>query len=257
MENFFTHPSSSQPDVLTSPTWKPCSAHLPLILLCHTTHPEAQPKTFAGGLTPSVTPPLLRTFWAHASSKTGVLSLMPAQVSELASLLLDTGMLGILSLDGKTMGEILDGLKLLASSFLSALSSQPVPPVIASKSLVTIKELSRVGGKEKVETERQIRSSGKFTTSLLFTNALLSCVMSPAKTTQLMGPPKVYIPQYPCYYQPSTSPKTCGSLSSTTTPTSFPANRASQCLEPYQELFQNQFEASKNAMFTANSTQLT
>ena len=152
------------------------------------------------------------------------------------------------------MGEILDGPKLLASSFLSTLSSQPVPPVIASKSLVTIEELSRVGGKEEVETERQIRSSGKFTTSLLFTNALLSRVTSPAKTTQLMGPPKVYIPQYPCYYQPSTFPKTCGSLSSTTTPTSFPANRASQCLEPYRELFQNQFKTSKNATFMENST---
>ena len=114
--------------------------------------------------------------------------------------------------------------------------------------------MSRVGGKEEVETERQIRSSGKFTTSLLFTNPLLSCITFPAKTTQLMGPPKVYISQYPCYYQPSTSPKTCGSSLSTTNPTSFPANRASQCLEHYQELFQNQCKTSRNATFTANST---
>ena len=131
MASFFTRPLSSQLDMLTSPTWKPCSAHLPLILLCCTTHPKAQPKTFAGGLIPLVTPLSLGTFWAHALSQTRVLSLMPAQVLELASLSLDTGVLGILSLDGKTMGEILDGPKLLALSFLSALSSQPAPPVIA------------------------------------------------------------------------------------------------------------------------------
>ena len=179
---------------------------------------------------------------------------MPAQVLELALSLLDTGVLGALSLDEKMMGETLDGPKLLALSFLSALSSQPASRVIASKSSVTIKEWSRVGGKEEVRTKRQIKSSGEFTTSLLFTNALLSCVTSPAKTTQLMGPPKVYIPHYPCYYQPSTSPKTCSSSLSTTTPASFPVNRASQRLEPYQRLFRNQLKTPKNALFMVNST---
>ena len=253
MASFSTHPSSSQTDMLISPTWKPCLAHLPPTLLCRTTHLEAQPKTLDCGSIPSVTPSLLRIFWAHASSQTRVLSLMPAQVLELASLSLDTGMLGISSLDGKMMGETLDGPKLLASSFLSALSSQPVSWVIASKSLVTIEEWSRVGEKEEVKTKRQIKSSGEFTTSLLFTNALLSHVTSPEKTTQLISPPEVHIPQYSCYYQPSTSPKTCSSSLSTTTPASFPVNRASQCLKPYQRLFQNQLKTSKNAMFTVNS----
>ena len=55
-------------------------------------------------------------------------------------------------------------------------------------------------------------------------------------------------------YQLSTSQKTCSSLLSTTTPASFPVNRASQHPEPYRRLFQNQLKTSKNAIFTANST---
>ena len=62
MASFSTCPSSSQPDVLISPTWKPCLAHLPPTLLCYTTHLEAQPKTLDGGSIPSVTPSSLGIF---------------------------------------------------------------------------------------------------------------------------------------------------------------------------------------------------
>ena len=156
---------------------------------------------------------------------------MPAQALGLGLSLLEDGVHGALSLDGKKEVRTLDGQKLLASSFLSTLSSQSVHLESVSKSLVTIEEWLKAGGKEEAETKRQTTSSGESMTSQLFTNALLSHVTSPAKRTRLMGPLEAYTPQHPCYYQPSTSLRTSNSTSLTMTANLFPVSMISRLAE--------------------------
>ena len=122
---------------------------------------------------------------------------MPVGVSGLALSLLEDGALGTSSRDGKEKGEILDGQKLLASSFLSALSSQSAHLENVSKYLGIIEGWSKAGGKEEVKTRKQITSSGKFMTSQLLTSARLSQVMSPEKKIWLMDHQEAYTPNIP------------------------------------------------------------
>ena len=74
-----------------------------------------------------------------------------------------------------------DGPKLLASSFLSALSLQSVNLENTSKCLGTTEEWLKDGGKVEAKTKKLTISSGGYTTSQLFTNALLLQVTSPEK----------------------------------------------------------------------------
>ena len=165
MENFSTYPSSYQLDELTSLAWRPCWGLSPQILSCLTTPLEKQPETLPGGSTSSITPKSLGTSLVLASLQTETHSQMPVWASGLALSLLEDGALGASSRDGKEKGEILDGQKLLASSFLSALSSQSAHLENVSKYLGIIEGWSKAGGKEEVETRKQVTSSGEFMTS--------------------------------------------------------------------------------------------
>jgi hypothetical protein len=252
MESSFTSALSYQQDMLTSPTWRPCWGCSVQILSCHITPLKTQPKTSHCGSTFSPTLKSLGASLVHALLQTEVLSQMPAQASGLA-LLPEGGTLGALSLVGKEKVATSGGQKLLASSFLSTLSSQSAHQGSILKSSATIKGLSKAGGKEEVETKRQIMSSGESTTSRLFTSALLSHVTSPAKQIQPMNPHVAFTPQHPCYYQPSTSLRISGNLSSTMIANLFPVSAISRLAETPLNPSQNPNEISTTMTQKSNS----
>ena len=165
MGNSYIYCSSFQPDMCISPAWRPCWGLSQQILSCLITPLETQPKTYPGGSKFSTTPKSLGASLVHASLWTKVCSQMLVQESESALLSMEGGMHGGLSPDGKKMGKTLDGRKLLALSFLSALLSKSAHPESISRSLETIEGLSRAGEKEEVEIRKQIMSSDESTTS--------------------------------------------------------------------------------------------
>ena len=140
----------------------------------------------------SITMKFLGESLVHASLWTGVNSCTQAQGLELELELVEGGALGVSFLDGKEMGRTLDGQRLLASSFLSALSSQPFNQGSISKSSVTIEEWWKASGKEGVKTKQQTKYSSEFTTSQLLTNAFLLHATSPPKKTWLTNLQRVY-----------------------------------------------------------------
>ena len=122
------------------------------------------------------------------SSRTGMPSLMPAQVLASALLLATNGGPGVLSRGGKQTAETSDGLKPLASSYLLALSAQQVNQGNISGSSVTTGESLKVGGKAGAGIEKQTKFPGISTASQVLTNALLLHAMLPVERTQLTHP---------------------------------------------------------------------
>ena len=86
------------------------------------------------------------------------------------------------------MAGILDGLKLLASSFSHALSAQQVSPASSSGYSEITEGSSKAGGKGRAETGRQTKCSVASTALQILTNALLLPATSPAEKTQQMLP---------------------------------------------------------------------
>ena len=165
-------------------SWVP-SAQTPLFPTTHHTTPL---KTSPGGSMPSAPPEFTDSSLAQPLSLTEMPPQTPALVLASALLLATSGVPGISSRGGNQMVGILDGLKPLASSFLSALSAQPASQASSSGSLEIIEGSSKAGGKGGAETGRQTRSSVASITSQILTNALLLHATSPAEKTQQMRP---------------------------------------------------------------------
>jgi len=102
------------------------------------------------------------------------------------------------------MDETLAGPRLLASSSSCSMSYHPATAALISRFMETTKELSKDGGKDEVETSRQMLSSTTFIPSSEPSNAWSTQGMSLARTTWLMSHPKehtrllhILCPRYP------------------------------------------------------------
>lgn len=174
--------------------------------------------TYSGGSTFSN--PLCSSATSLAPVTSPTMAHIQMQAPELASAsrLEGVGVPGVCSRAGTAMTETLGGPKQSRSSCLSGVYSLPALPVTTSRSSATIGGLSKGGGKDAVETNRQTKSSVESTISQAFINALSTHGTFPAKTTQRTTRQEEFIRPCDISSQHRQSPLRSMNLSSTLMP---------------------------------------
>jgi hypothetical protein len=176
-------PSWSQWDELILQTWKPCSAASTTVLSFPIMHRATLQMTSSGGKTPSHPQSSLVSSLVHPSSSISRHIPMPALVSALLSPSVTSGKHGVSSLDGNQITMTLAGQRQLDSNSLFKCSSGPINQGSTSNYMVTIRELSRAGGKATAGTDPPTPSSAESMGPQSLVAALSTLTMSQARTT--------------------------------------------------------------------------
>ncbi|KAH9992111.1 hypothetical protein BJV77DRAFT_1111234, partial [Russula vinacea] len=158
--NYSTHPWSYTQDVLTSPTWRPCSPQVIIALSYHAPHPEIQQATWNGGGNDSANQTAPDPSQNPNHSSTLELTPMRAQGSESRSQLAQNGGPGVWPQDGNPRAEISCGPKPPVLSFSSSAYYQLPTRVTTSQYMVTTGASSRDGGTNPATTNPPTGSSG-------------------------------------------------------------------------------------------------